>query len=161
VVFSNVLCGLSGAKVTRPSTFRSCQHGYAVKSALKAEDGLLYPLEKAFFFLPKPPTLILYEEIEYVLFERHGAGGVNISSQYFDLLVKLKNDQEHLFSNIQRIEYQNLFSFIRYLPFLLIYFITFIISVIFGFLNCWIIHAYITHLQAFILTVYFNKVNMD
>ncbi|KAG2616809.1 FACT complex subunit SSRP1-B-like isoform X4 [Panicum virgatum] len=112
VVFSNVLCGLSGAKVTRPSTFRSCQHGYAVKSALKAEDGLLYPLEKAFFFLPKPPTLILYEEIEYVLFERHGAGGVNISFQYFDLLVKLKNDQEHLFSNIQRIEYQNLFSFI-------------------------------------------------
>jgi len=60
-------------------------------------------------------------QIEYVLFERHGAGGVNISSQYFDLLVKLKNDQEHLFSNIQRIEYQNLFSFIRYLPFLLIY----------------------------------------
>ncbi|RLN29885.1 FACT complex subunit SSRP1-B-like [Panicum miliaceum] len=111
-VFSNVLCGLSGAKVTRPSTFRSCQHGYAVKSALKAEDGLLYPLEKAFFFLPKPPTLILYEEIEYELFERLGAAGVNISSQYFDLLVKLKNDQEHLFSNIQRIEYQNLFSFI-------------------------------------------------
>ncbi|RLM99672.1 FACT complex subunit SSRP1-B-like [Panicum miliaceum] len=104
-VFSNVLCGLSGAKVTRQSTFRSCQHGYAVKSALKAEDGLLYPLEKAFFFLPKLPTLILYEE-------RHGAGGVNISSQYFDLLVKLKNDQEHLFSSIQRIEYQNLFSFI-------------------------------------------------
>lgn len=63
MVFSNVLCGLSGAKVTRPSTFRSCQHGYAVKSALKAEDGLLYPLEKAFFFLPKPPTLILYKEV--------------------------------------------------------------------------------------------------
>ncbi|XP_004960866.1 FACT complex subunit SSRP1-B [Setaria italica] len=111
VVFSNVLCGLSGAKVTRPSTFRSCQHGYAVKSALKAEDGLLYPLEKAFFFLPKPPTLILYKEIEYVLFQHHGAGA-NISSQYFDLLVKLKNDQEQLFSNIQRIEYQNLFNFI-------------------------------------------------
>ncbi|CAL4910045.1 unnamed protein product [Urochloa decumbens] len=132
-VFSNILCGLSGAKVTSPSTFRSCQHGYAVKSALKAEDGLLYPLEKGFFFLPKPATLILHEEvclykknvvdgcsfiyivscllqIEYVLFDHHGAGGV--TSQYFDLLVKLKNDQEHLFSNIQRIEYQNLFSFI-------------------------------------------------
>ncbi|PVH61852.1 hypothetical protein PAHAL_3G141500 [Panicum hallii] len=109
-VFSNVLCGLSGAKVTGPSTSCSCQHGYAVKLTLKAQDGLLYPLEKSFFFLPKSPTLILYEEIEYVLFERHGAGGVNISSQYFDVLVKLKND--HLFSNIQRIECQNLFSFI-------------------------------------------------
>ncbi|BAF16734.1 fACT complex subunit SSRP1-B [Oryza sativa Japonica Group] len=111
-VFSKVLRGLSGAKVTRPSTFRSCQDGYAVKSSLKAEDGLLYPLEKGFFFLPKPPTLILHEEIEYVEFERHGAGGASISSHYFDLLVKLKNDQEHLFRNIQRNEYHNLFNFI-------------------------------------------------
>jgi structure-specific recognition protein 1 len=63
VVFSNILRGLSGAKVTRPGTFRSSQHGYAVKSALKAEDGLLYPLEKSLFFLPKPPTLILHEQV--------------------------------------------------------------------------------------------------
>ncbi|CAL5341159.1 unnamed protein product [Camellia sinensis] len=54
--------GLSGAKVTRPGKFRSCQDGYAVKSSLKTEDGVLYPLEKGFFFLPKPPTLILHEE---------------------------------------------------------------------------------------------------
>ncbi|KQK07178.1 hypothetical protein BRADI_2g33580v3 [Brachypodium distachyon] len=111
-VFSKILRGLSGAKVTRPSTFRSCQDGYAVKSSLKAEDGLLYPLEKGFFFLPKPPTLILHEEIEYVEFERHGAGGASMSSHYFDLLVKLKNDQEHLFRNIQRNEYHNLFDFV-------------------------------------------------
>uniref|UniRef100_A0A452Y5A2 FACT complex subunit SSRP1 n=1 Tax=Aegilops tauschii subsp. strangulata TaxID=200361 RepID=A0A452Y5A2_AEGTS len=111
-VFSKILRGLSGAKVTRPSTFRSCQDGYAVKSSLKAEDGLLYPLEKGFFFLPKPPTLILHEEIEYVEFERHGAGGASMSSHYFDLLVKLKNDQEHLFRNIQRNEYHNLFNFV-------------------------------------------------
>ncbi|KAL5229587.1 hypothetical protein ABZP36_028363 [Zizania latifolia] len=111
-VFAKVLRGISGAKVTRPSMFRSCQDGYAVKSSLKAEDGLLYPLEKGFFFLPKPPTLILHEEIEYVEFERHGAGGASISSHYFDLLVKLKNDQEHLFRNIQRNEYHNLFNFI-------------------------------------------------
>ncbi|AQK84463.1 FACT complex subunit SSRP1-B [Zea mays] len=111
-VFSKVLRGLSSAKVTRPSTFRSCLDGYAVKSSLKAEDGLLYPLEKGFFFLPKPPTLIPHEEIEYVEFERHGAGGASISSHYFDLLVKLTNDQELLFRNIQRNEYHNLFNFI-------------------------------------------------
>lgn len=49
--------------MTRPGSFRSCQDGYAVKSSLKAEDGLLYPLEKGFFFLPKPPTLILHDEV--------------------------------------------------------------------------------------------------
>ncbi|CAL9206109.1 FACT complex subunit SSRP1-like [Musa acuminata AAA Group] len=112
-VFIKTLRGISGAKVTRPGSFRSCQDGYAVKSSLKAEDGLLYPLEKGFFFLPKPPTLILHDEIDFVEFERHGAGGSSVSSHYFDLLVKLKNDQEHLFRNIQRNEYHNLFEFIK------------------------------------------------
>ncbi|KAJ6814817.1 FACT complex subunit SSRP1 isoform X1 [Iris pallida] len=111
-VFTLIMRGLSGAKVTRPGKFRSCQDGYAVKSSLKAEDGVLYPLEKSFFFLPRPPTLILHDEIDYVEFERHGAGGASASSHYFDLLVKLKNDQEHLFRNIQRNEYHNLFDFI-------------------------------------------------
>lgn len=110
-VFIIILRGLSGAKVTRPGKFRSCQDGYAVKSSLKAEDGVLYPLEKSFFFLPKPPTLILHEEIDYVEFERHAAGGSNM--QYFDLLIRLKTEQEHLFRNIQRNEYHNLFDFIN------------------------------------------------
>ncbi|AES99589.1 putative chromatin remodeling & transcriptional activation HMG family [Medicago truncatula] len=109
-VFTTVLRGLSGAKVTKPGKFRSCQDGYAVKSSLKAEDGILYPLEKSFFFLPKPPTLITHEEIDYVEFERHAAGGSNM--HYFDLLIRLKSDQEHLFRNIQRNEYHNLYGFI-------------------------------------------------
>ncbi|XP_012489570.1 FACT complex subunit SSRP1 [Gossypium raimondii] len=109
-VFTTIMRGLSGAKVTKPGKFRSCQDGYAVKSSLKAEDGVLYPLEKSFFFLPKPPTLILHEEIDYVEFERHAAGGSNM--HYFDLLIRLKTEQEHLFRNIQRNEYHNLFDFI-------------------------------------------------
>lgn len=44
-------------------------------------------------------------------FERHAAGGSNM--HYFDLLVRLKTEQEHLFRNIQRNEYHNLFDFIR------------------------------------------------
>ncbi|XP_022970630.1 FACT complex subunit SSRP1 [Cucurbita maxima] len=109
-VFTTILRGLSGAKITRPGKFRSCQDGYAVKSSLKAEDGVLYPLEKSFFFLPKPPTLLLHDEIDYVEFERHAAGGSNM--HYFDLLIRLKTEQEHLFRNIQRNEYHNLFDFI-------------------------------------------------
>ncbi|KAM7506705.1 hypothetical protein LguiA_017158 [Lonicera macranthoides] len=110
-VFTLILRGLSGAKVTRPGKFRSCQDGYAVKSSLKAEDGVLYPLEKSFFFLPKPPTLILHDEIDYVEFERHALGGSNM--HYFDLLIRLKTEQEHQFRNIQRNEYHNLFDFIN------------------------------------------------
>ncbi|KAK9061744.1 hypothetical protein SSX86_018927 [Deinandra increscens subsp. villosa] len=109
-VFTMILRGLSNTKLTRPGKFRSCQDGYAVKSSLKAEDGVLYPLEKGFFFLPKPPTLILHDEIDYVEFQRHAAGGSNM--HYFDLLTRLKTEQEHLFRNIQRNEYHNLYNFI-------------------------------------------------
>lgn len=109
-VFTKILRGLSGAKITGPGKFRSHTQGLAVKSSLKAEDGLLYPLEKGFFFLPKPPTLMLYDEIEYVEFERHAAGTANM--HYFDLLVRLKTEQEHLFRNIQRSEYHCLHNFI-------------------------------------------------
>jgi hypothetical protein len=57
----------------------------------KAEDGVLYPLEKKKFFLPKPPTLILHEEIDYLKFERHGAASTSsMSSHYFDPIIKLK-----------------------------------------------------------------------
>ncbi|KAF3539720.1 hypothetical protein F2Q69_00024580 [Brassica cretica] len=111
-VFTTVLRWLSGAKITKPGKFRSSQDGFAVKSSLKAEDGVLYPLEKGFFFLPKPPTLILHDEIDYVEFERHAAGGANM--HYFDLSIRLKTDHEHLFRNIQRNEYHNLYSFIRF-----------------------------------------------
>ncbi|KAL6006102.1 hypothetical protein ACLOJK_040148 [Asimina triloba] len=107
-VFTSILRGLAGTKVTKPGSFRSCQDGYAVKSSLKAQDGLLYPLEKGFFFLPKPPTLILHDEIEAVQFERHNDVG---TSNYFDLSLTLKNEQEHLFCNILRNEYAKLLKF--------------------------------------------------
>ena len=63
-MFTTILCGLFGAKVTKPRKLRSRQDGYAVKSSLEAEDGILDPLEKNFFFLPNPPTLILHEEVK-------------------------------------------------------------------------------------------------
>lgn len=69
---------------------------------------------KRVFLLAKTPTLILHDEIDYLEFERHGAGGASsMSSHYFDLIIKLKSEQEHQFRNIQRNEYHNLFNFIN------------------------------------------------
>jgi len=61
--FADILKGLSGAKIISHGSFKSHNKGYSVRTSLKAEEGYLYPLEKAFFFLPKPPTLIPYEEV--------------------------------------------------------------------------------------------------
>ena len=53
-------------------------------------------------------------QIDYVEFERHGGAGTSsMSSHYFDLIVRLKSEQEHQFRNIQRNEYHNLFNFIK------------------------------------------------
>ncbi|KAL3628871.1 FACT complex subunit ssrp1 [Castilleja foliolosa] len=108
-IFVTILSGLSDAKVTRPGRFRSCYDSYAVKSSLETEDGYLYILEDSLFFLPNPPILILHEEIDYVEFERHSDRGSNM--HYFDFLVRLKTQQEHVFRNISKNDYHVLFTF--------------------------------------------------
>lgn len=60
---------------------------------LQADDGYLYPLERAFFYIHKPPTLIIFDEIDSVEFLRQGGGLVAASVKTFDLNVRQKNDQ--------------------------------------------------------------------
>lgn len=55
--------------------------------------------------------IIFWFQIDYVEFEMHAAGRSNM--QYFDLLIRLKTEQEYLFRNIQRNEYHNLYDYIR------------------------------------------------
>lgn len=56
--------------MARQGTFRSAQGGQgesgsaAVRCVLRSDDGHLFCLNKVFFFLPKPPTLIRYDEVE-------------------------------------------------------------------------------------------------
>mmetsp|Transcript_4974 Transcript_4974/g.10722 ORF Transcript_4974/g.10722 Transcript_4974/m.10722 type:complete len:694 (-) Transcript_4974:634-2715(-) len=112
-VFARALRGLSGAKITKPGAFRNAAaDGHSIRCSYKADDGHLYPLERAFFYVHKPPMLVPFEDIESVEFARQG-GGV-VSSRTFDLVVRMKNSEaEHQFRNIQRTEWQNLFEFIN------------------------------------------------
>ena len=60
---------------------------------MQADDGYLYPLEKAFFYIHKPPTLLVYDEVESIEFMRQGAGVLSNSAKTFDLAVRMKHDQ--------------------------------------------------------------------
>lgn len=60
---------------------------------LQADDGYLYPLERAFFYVHKPPTLIVFDEIASVEFMRQGGGLIAASAKTFDLNVRQRNDQ--------------------------------------------------------------------
>jgi hypothetical protein len=61
---------------------------------LQADDGYLYPLERAFFYVHKPPTLIVFDEIESVEFLRQGGGLIAASAKTFDLNVRQRNIQQ-------------------------------------------------------------------
>lgn len=109
-VFTTILQGLYKTKLTKPGEFRSHEDSYAVETSLIADDGLLYPLENCFFFLPLPPTAVNHDEINYVKFKTDVYAGPDMD--YFDLIIKLKTNQEHLFHAIPGAEYNKLFDYI-------------------------------------------------
>ena len=59
--------------------------------SLQADDGYLYPLERAFFYVHKPPLLLLHEDVESVEFCRQGGGGA-ASTKTFDLAIRDRAD---------------------------------------------------------------------
>jgi structure-specific recognition protein 1 len=104
-------------KVFIPGKFSNANQQPCVKCALRANEGLLYPLEKQFVFIHKPPVLIRFNEIESVEFERY-AGGQG-STRNFDLRVSLKasavigtGQSEYTFSGIDRSDYTGLYDFL-------------------------------------------------
>jgi hypothetical protein len=66
--------------------------GCAIRCSYKADDGFLYPLDKAFFYVHKPPMCINHSDIEYVEFQRQGGGVISSSVRTFDLLIKQRSN---------------------------------------------------------------------
>lgn len=67
------------------------------KLAVPAPRLQLYPLDRGFFYVHKPPLLIPDNDIESVEFGRQGSGGVSSSVRTFDLFVRVKGGTEHQF----------------------------------------------------------------
>ncbi|KAK9813590.1 hypothetical protein WJX73_008969 [Symbiochloris irregularis] len=114
-IFARVLRGLSNSKLAKPGKFRTADgQGYAVRCSYKADEGFLYPLERAFFYIHKPPMLLPHDEIASIEFMRQGGGVLAASAKTFDLSIRLaSNDQDHVFRGIQKSEWTNLFNFIQ------------------------------------------------
>jgi structure-specific recognition protein 1 len=66
----------------------------------QADDGFLYPLERAFFYVQKPAMLLLFDDIDSIEFMRQSAGAT--SAKTFDLAVRMRTGQDHLFRGIPR-----------------------------------------------------------
>jgi structure-specific recognition protein 1 len=103
-------------KVFVPGKFQNANQESCIKCALRANEGLLYPLEKQLLFIHKPPVLIRFNEVQSIEFQRY-AGGQG-STRNFDLSVTLKpsavaggGQNEYIFSGIDRSDYNGLYNF--------------------------------------------------
>ncbi|XP_061390564.1 FACT complex subunit Ssrp1-like [Musca vetustissima] len=107
-VMGKVMKVLIGRKITGPGNFVGHSGTAAVGCSFKAAAGYLYPLERGFIYIHKPPVHIRFEEIATVNFARSGG-----STRSFDFEVTLKNGTVHTFSSIEKEEYSKLFDFIN------------------------------------------------
>ncbi|PRP80914.1 hypothetical protein PROFUN_11355 [Planoprotostelium fungivorum] len=108
-IIGQIITAFSGRKIITPGSFRSAGGATAVKCTVKANDGLLYPLERAFMFVHKPPIYVRHEEIANVEFSRVSNSAAN---KTFDLIFTLTSSTTHTFSGILQGEYDLLFAFV-------------------------------------------------
>uniref|UniRef100_T1JNC3 FACT complex subunit SSRP1 n=1 Tax=Strigamia maritima TaxID=126957 RepID=T1JNC3_STRMM len=106
-VVSRIMKALVQRKITVPGGFIGNSHTPAVSCSYKAAAGLLYPLERGFIYVHKPPIHIRFEEVASVNFARSGG-----STRSFDFEVEIKSGVVHTFSSIEKEEYGKLFDFI-------------------------------------------------
>lgn len=91
-----------------------CSHRqqYGIKCSIKASEGFLYCLEKAFMFVPKPASYIAYEQLQSITFSR--VGGAVSALSTFDITVQMKNGAgSSQFSNINREDLKALEDFFK------------------------------------------------
>lgn len=108
-VISDVFTGLTDKRVIK-SKFRSSQGSQALKCSLKANEALLYPLERQLLSVPKPPSLLLHREIVRVTFSRVGGAG---GGRTFEVKFSMDTGVEHTYSSIPREEFVYLESYCR------------------------------------------------
>ncbi|QLG73093.1 hypothetical protein HG535_0E01770 [Zygotorulaspora mrakii] len=112
IVISHVLKGLTGKRVIVPGAYKSKYEQCAVSCSYKANEGYLYPLDNAFFFLTKPTLYIPFSDVSSVNISR--AGQTSTSSKTFDLEVLLRSNRGFTtFANISKEEQQLLEQFLK------------------------------------------------
>ncbi|CCF59815.1 hypothetical protein KAFR_0I00340 [Kazachstania africana CBS 2517] len=112
IVISHVLKGLTNRRVIVPGEYKSKYEQSAVSCSYKANEGYLYPLDNAFFFLTKPTLYIPFSDVSAINISRAGQGST--LSRTFDLEVVLRSNRgTTAFGNISKEEQPLLEQFLE------------------------------------------------
>ncbi|CAG2170060.1 unnamed protein product, partial [Oppiella nova] len=107
-VLAKLMRVLVQRKITIPDpAFCSPKDIPVITCSYRASAGLLYPLDRGFMYVHKPPIHIRFEEILSINFARSGG-----STRSFDFEVETKSSFVHTFSSIEKEEYSKLFDFV-------------------------------------------------
>uniref|UniRef100_A0A5S6Q6N6 FACT complex subunit SSRP1 n=1 Tax=Trichuris muris TaxID=70415 RepID=A0A5S6Q6N6_TRIMR len=80
-----------------PGNFAGITGTPAINCAYKSASGFLYPMERSFMFVHKPPLRIRFEEIASVHFDRS-----DVSTRSCDFEVTIKSGMSYTFTSTQR-----------------------------------------------------------
>ncbi|XP_030307226.1 FACT complex subunit SSRP1 [Calypte anna] len=105
---SRVMKALVNRKITVPGNFQGHSGAQCITCSYKASSGLLYPLERGFIYVHKPPVHIRFDEIAFVNFARG-----TTTTRSFDFEIETKQGTQYTFSSIEREEYGKLFDFVN------------------------------------------------
>ncbi|XP_034399324.1 FACT complex subunit SSRP1a isoform X1 [Cyclopterus lumpus] len=105
---SRVMKALVNRKITVPGNFQGHSGVQCITCSYKASSGLLYPLERGFIYVHKPPVHLRFEEISSVNFARG-----TTTTRSFDFEIETKQGNQFTFSSIEREEYGKLFDFVN------------------------------------------------
>ncbi|XP_024918684.1 FACT complex subunit SSRP1a isoform X3 [Cynoglossus semilaevis] len=105
---SRVMKALVNRKITVPGNFQGHSGTQCITCSYKASSGLLYPLERGFIYVHKPPVHLRFEEISCVNFARG-----TTTTRSFDFEIETKQGNQYTFSSIEREEYGKLFDFVN------------------------------------------------
>nr|XP_039270254.1 FACT complex subunit SSRP1-like [Styela clava] len=107
-VVSRVMKNLVQRKITVPGSFKGPNSDQSIMCTYKASSGFLFPLERGFMYVHKPPIHVRFDEIAFVNFARGSA----TSSRSFDFEIETRSQTAYVFSNIEKNCYPALFDFV-------------------------------------------------
>uniref|UniRef100_A0A674C8M4 Structure specific recognition protein 1 n=1 Tax=Salmo trutta TaxID=8032 RepID=A0A674C8M4_SALTR len=98
---SRVMKALVNKKITVPGNFLGHSGTQCITCSYKASSGLLYPLERGFVYVHKPPMHLRFEEVSCVNFAR---GTTTTTMRSFDFEIETKQGTQFIFSSIESIK---------------------------------------------------------
>ncbi|KAH8739969.1 structure-specific recognition protein 1 [Cryptosporidium ryanae] len=108
-IITRILKSLTGHSIIVPGDFRSAYQYHCIRCSYKAQDGLLYPLNRSFIYITKPVIMIRYDDVLNIEFSRMGGN----QTRFFELTISIKGGGEYSFTSIDKAEYNPLINFLQ------------------------------------------------